>query len=221
MTNSSALINSGSLYAALACASTGLFPATPTLAQAAPASDAPAATKTAKAAPLTPPATASSSLGNLGDITLDAASNSFGQGYLIYRHAHMVAQNGTKLDADEIRANIVQATNKLQNIVATGNVKTYLAQPDFHRTYTVTSDKAVYDPATQLVNLTGNVKTVVTSTYTTGPFVQTGDSGVIKLGATPDDTQITMNNVHATFTPDSSVTQSAQRLPNPPAASSH
>ena len=211
MTNYSASIKTSSLFAALVCAIAGLPPTSPASAQTALAT--PASTKTVNPGP------ASSSLGNLGDITLDAASNSFGQGYLIYRHAHMVAQNGTKLDADEIRANIVQSTNKLQNIVATGNVKTYLAQPDFHRTYTVTSDKAVYDPATQLVNLTGNVKTVVTSTYTTGPFVQTGDSGVIKLGATPDDTQITMNNVHATFTPDSTVTQSAQRPASPSAAS--
>ena len=198
MTNYSRLIKLSALCAVFACA--GLNPAI-AAAQAQTASAPSTTAKTAKAAPSSAGAGAASSLGNLGDITLDAASNSFGQGYLIYRRAHMVAQNGTKLDADEIRANIVPSTNKLQNIVATGNVKTYLAQPDFHRTYTVISDKAVYDPATQLINLTGNVKTVVTSAYTAGPFVQTGDSGVIKLGATPNDVQITTYNVHATFTP--------------------
>ncbi len=205
MNNSPASISTGLLCAALAAAGNAALLEQTVFAQTAP-TPAPVTTAPA-AAPLAsktaPPAsaTAASSLGNLGDITLDAASNSLGQGYLLYRNAHMVAQNGTKLDADEIRANIAQTTSKLQNIVATGHVKTYLAQPDFHRTYTVTSDKAVYDPATQVINLTGNVKTVVVSSFTAGPFIQTGDSGVIKLGATPDDIQITTYNVHATFTP--------------------
>ncbi len=200
MNNSPAFISTGLLCAALAAAGNAALLEQTVHAQTAPTPAPAAAPIVSKPAPPAS-ATAANSLGNLGDITLDAASNSLGQGYLLYRGAHMVAQNGTKLDADEIRANVAQTTSKLQNIVATGHVKTYLAQPDFHRTYTVTSDKAVYDPATQVINLTGNVKTVVVSSFTAGPFIQTGDSGVIKLGATPDDIQITTYNVHATFTP--------------------
>jgi lipopolysaccharide export system protein LptA len=78
------------------------------------------------------------------------------------------------------------------------------------RKYSVvaTSDNAVYDLTKNIVNLNGDVKTVIDNEYTEGPIVQTGTSAVIVLRKSPGDTQdkdtdypqIDMQQVHTQFT---------------------
>ena len=137
----------------------------------------------------------------VGQVDLTADSSVLGQGYIVYTTAKMKSSDGTTLEADEIRANLANNGNGIENVVLTGHVRGYFAQIDQGRSITVTTDKAVYDPQKNRIDLTGNVTVKVTSAYTIGPLIQTGDSGAIQLGKAPDYPQVIMNHVHTTLTP--------------------
>ena len=141
------------------------------------------------------------SLSNVGKVDVSAESSVAGPGYVVYRAARMRTESGMRLDADEVRANLAKGSNALVNVVATGHVNGHLDQIEQGRSYTVTAEKAVYDPKANRIDLSGGVKTVMTSAYTSGPLVQTGDTAVIQLGKAPDYPLITMNHVHTVFTP--------------------
>ncbi len=137
----------------------------------------------------------------VGKVEIDADSSTAGQGVIYYTNAHLRSASGATIDADELRANLAKSSNSLSTVVATGHVRAHINQLATGRSYTVTSDKAVYNPKTNIIDLTGNVKTSVTSAYTVGPLVQTGDSATIQLGTGPDYPIIKTNHVHVIFTP--------------------
>jgi lipopolysaccharide export system protein LptA len=144
--------------------------------------------------------TAAKSVG-LGKIDVTADSSVAAPGYVIYKNARLVAQNGATMNADEMRANLTAKGNQIENAVLTGHVVAHLKQEDLARTYTVNADKAVFDPKPNTVTLTGNVVVTVITPYTQGPFVQTGQSGLVQLGKGPDFPVITMYRIHTVFTP--------------------
>jgi hypothetical protein len=120
----------------------------------------------------------------------------------------MKSADGTLLSADEIRVDLAQGGSKVAGIVLTGHVDALLQQTapdrsrrDNNRTIEVTTEKAVYDPTTNAIEMPGKVTETVTSNMTEGPFVQTGSSGEIQLGKAPDYPKVLLNDVHATFTP--------------------
>jgi len=139
-------------------------------------------------------------ISGFGEINLTANTSEIEPNAIVYHDAHMVAQNGATLDADEIRANLVQG-GKLENAVATGHVKANVASAVQKGVYTLTADKGVFDPKGNKIDLTGNVRAVVESPMTTGPMIQTGDTGIVYLGKAPDYPKLVMTNVHATLTP--------------------
>jgi hypothetical protein len=149
------------------------------------------------------PTSTASTLGNRIHLTADSSSS--GQGYLIYRNAHLVTNKGTTLDADQLRANLVKGTNALSTIVADGNVKAHMHQyspstpkaPE--RDYTVTADHALYDPKLDQITFTGSVVSTVTSALTDGPLVQSGDTAVVQLGKGPEYPQVHMTHVVIDF----------------------
>jgi lipopolysaccharide export system protein LptA len=142
----------------------------------------------------------STSLPGLGQINLSAESSEIQPSAIVYKSAHMTAQNGATLDADEIRANLVEG-GKLDNAVATGHVRAHISSTEQKGVYTITADKGVFSPKGNRIDLTGNVRAVVESPMTTGPMVQTGDTGVVYLGKAPVYPKLVMTNVHATLTP--------------------
>jgi hypothetical protein len=144
---------------------------------------------------------ANSTVSGFGEIHLSAESSEIQSSAILYRVAHMVAENGATLDADEIRANLVQGGH-VENAVATGHVRAHIAEATQKADYTVTSDKGIFYPKGNRIDLTGNIRAVVTSPMTTGPMVQTSDSAVIYLGKAPDYPKLVMTgNVHAVLTP--------------------
>jgi lipopolysaccharide export system protein LptA len=137
-----------------------------------------------------------------GKVTLTAKGSVASQGAISYTGAHMVTDNGTTLDADELKALFAKTGTGtgLDKAIATGNVKATVNQPEVGRKYLVYADKAVFDPKLNEIDLTGNVRILINSAYTEGPLVQTGNSAVIKLGPAPNYPVITMNDVQTTFT---------------------
>jgi lipopolysaccharide export system protein LptA len=131
-----------------------------------------------------------------GPISIDAKDSEARQGSVVYHFAHVTLTNGTTLDTDELKA-IETKDNKLDEATATGNVKAFVNDIPNNRTYTVTSDSAIFDPVANTIDLNGNVKAIIKSQYTVGPIVQTGTSATIYLGKGPDFPKIEMRQVHA------------------------
>jgi lipopolysaccharide export system protein LptA len=100
------------------------------------------------------------------------------------------------LDADDLEVAL-----KTHNAQMVGHVKGHFSKTADSEDITVESDKATYNQTTNQIDLSGNVKVTIYSLYTDGPLVQTGDSATVQLGAAPTYPLITMNHVHATFTP--------------------
>ena len=148
------------------------------------------------------PTKAASGLSKPGKVTLSAKGSVASQGYISYTDAHLVTDNGATLDAAELKAVFAKSATGtgLDKAIATGHVKATVSQPEFGRKYLVYADKGVFDPKLNQIDLTGNVKILIESSYTDGPLVQTGNSAVIKLGPAPDYPVITMNDVQTTFT---------------------
>jgi lipopolysaccharide export system protein LptA len=145
-------------------------------------------------------APSASPAGKVGRVDITADSSTAAQGYIVYQGAHLKTDTGSTLDADTVRANLASATNALQNIVATGHVRVHTA-PGQGRSYTATSDKAIYEPGSNKIEFPDPVTISIISPATNGPLVQTGDSAVVQLGQGPEYPQVMMNRVHTTFTP--------------------
>ena len=141
-----------------------------------------------------PGSSAATNIPAFGTVDVTADTSTITPTAIIYTNAHMVAQNGATLDADEVRANLVPG-GKVQNAVATGHVKAHIAQPTEKTDYNVTADKGVFDPQANRIDLTGNVRAVIQSPMTDGPVVQTGDSGEVYLGKGPDYPKLVMHHV--------------------------
>jgi lipopolysaccharide export system protein LptA len=140
-----------------------------------------------------------SAIAGSGPIALVARSSEATPNYILYDFATITMKNGTTLYADELKA--VEAKSQgLETATATGNVKAVVNDLVNSRNYTVTADNAVFDPRTNTIDLTGNVKTVITSSYTDGPLIQTGTSATVYLGKGPDFPKIDMRQVHAELT---------------------
>src|SRR5579862_2088489 len=142
----------------------------------------------------------------LGDVIIDSEQNVITPAGIVYTHAHMHAENGATMDCDELRGNSDKSGNITQ-FIATGNVVAHVPFAK-DQTYDISADKAVYDPSTHQIDLTGKPVTATAETpYTKGPVVQTGDSGVVILGPSPnypkttDFPTILMNKVHTQFSP--------------------
>ena len=148
-------------------------------------------------APAAAPAAAIPAFGNI-DLTADASTIT--PTAIIYTNAHMVAQNGATLDADEIRANLAVG-GKIDNAVATGHMRAHIAEPSAKTVYNVTADKGVFNPQANRIDLIGNVRAVVDSPMTDGPLVQTGTEGEIYLGKAPEYPKLVMHGVHTTVKP--------------------
>jgi lipopolysaccharide export system protein LptA len=152
------------------------------------------------AVPLAAQTTAANAAVNpsVGRIEISATSNTICASYILYSHAEMTSADGTtSVDADEVRADLSK-TSSIVKAVAHGHVRATMLQNG--RTVILTADKAVYDPKSRAIALTGNVK--ASSDLATGSVVQTADSGTIQLGAGADFPRLVMqDHVHAIFTP--------------------
>jgi len=143
---------------------------------------------------------------SVGAVTVDSEQNVITSNETFYTNAHMHTENGATMDCHNLRGDMDKAGGFTQ-FVATGDV---VAHVPFARgqIYDILADKAVYDLADHQIDLTGKtVKVTAQTPYTKGPLVQTGDSGVVLLGPSPNYPKITefptilMNNVHTQFTP--------------------
>jgi hypothetical protein len=132
----------------------------------------------------------------VGPLDVVAASNTYHAGILTYKMAHIKGKNGLTIDADTVEINLANKVSQMY-----GHVKAHIRKAEVSQDMTVNSDKAVFDQVKNQIDLTGNVKVVILSTYTSGPLIQTGDSAVMKLGPAPEFPEITMDNVHTSFTP--------------------
>ena len=152
-----------------------------------------------QAASAATPAKGASAIAKPGRVTMKSNSSIVTQGAVTYLSAHMTTDTGAVLDADSIRAEFEQGGGTVQTVVATGHVRAFVPQTTANRQYTVYADKGVFDPKTNQIVLTGAVKTVIASTLTDGPLIQTGDAATIQLGKAPDYPIITMTNVETNF----------------------
>jgi hypothetical protein len=170
------------------------------------ASALPATAQTAGQTSKKPDAAEGQFVKSLGNVNIDADQNIITPTGITYINAHLHAENGTTMDCHELKEEMDKSGNTTQ-FVATGNV---VAHVPFAKgqIYDISADSAVYDPSTHEINLIGKpVTTTAETPYTKGPVVQTGDSGVVLLGPSPnypkiaDFPTILMNNVHTQFTP--------------------
>lgn len=167
-----------------------------------------AAVLTAAPAFSSPKAASAPALANTGPVDMYSDQNIITKTAITYiGHVHMRTQSGATMTCDKLVGDLNPAGGGFKDCVATGNVVAHVVMVK-DQTYDISADQAYYDIAANQIDLTGKeVKAVALTPYTKGPLIQTGDSGVVILGPSPNYPDITlyptilMKNVHTQFTP--------------------
>jgi lipopolysaccharide export system protein LptA len=107
-------------------------------------------------------------------ISVDASDSEIAPGYVLYHSAVVTMKSGNKLRADEIK--VFGANNKFEKATATGHVRADVIDAQTNGKYIVTADNGLYDPATNTLDLAGNVKLVATNQQANDPNGQPGKS---------------------------------------------
>lgn len=154
--------------------------------------------------PASPPA----AIANTGPVDMYSDQNTITKTAITYiGNVHMRTQSGATMTCDKLVGDMATAGGGFKDCVATGNVVAHVVMVK-GETYDIAADQAYYDIAANTIDLTGKVvKATAVTPYTQGPLVQTGDSGVVVLGPSPNYPDISqfptilMKNVHTQFTP--------------------